>query len=66
MMKQCIEILHAQKRIERIIRNGVGKKIVGPSKLKLWNTCWGQGVCKCPLVITLVHIVLNCFLIFLG
>ena len=35
MMKQCIEILHAQKRIERIIRNGVGKKIVGPSKLKL-------------------------------
>ena len=29
--------------------DGAGKKIVDPSKLKLWTFFWGQGECERPL-----------------
>ena len=45
IMKQWIEIWHAQKKKE----NGAGKKTVGHSKLKLWTFLWGQGECEWPL-----------------
>ena len=34
----------------QLYENGSGKKIIGPSKLKLWVFFWGQGECERHLV----------------
>ena len=36
------------KKEWRVYENGVGKKIVGHSKLKLWTFFWGQGEQEWP------------------
>ena len=43
-----------QERYMYLYENGEGKKIVSPSKLKLWTFFWGQVECEWPLVLTLV------------
>ena len=52
-MKQWIEFdIHKKEQEGLLYENGVGKKIVGHSKLKVMNIFWGQGECKWPSLIT--------------
>ena len=49
-MKQWIEISHTQKKEEGVLyENGVGKKMVGHSRLKLSTFFWRHGECEWPL-----------------
>ena len=45
------QVMHwnlTHKKEWRVYENGVGKKIVGHSKLKLWTFFWGQGEQEWP------------------